>query len=63
MLMKLLQPIGEMIVEIYVQAQMDYVVKQNLCRNINQNIQHGSKHMVICLFIIIYVNEPFSSCI
>ena len=37
--MKLLQPIGEMILEIYVQAQMDHVVKQNFCRNINQNVQ------------------------
>ena len=63
MLMKLLQPIGEMILEIYVKAVIDHVVKQNFCININQNIQHSSEHIAICLVMVMSVNEPFLSCI
>lgn len=39
MLMKLLQPIDEIILEIYVKAVIGHVVKQFFCRNINQNVQ------------------------
>ena len=39
--------IGDMILEMYVKALIDQVVKQNFCRNINQNVQQGSEHMDI----------------
>ena len=55
--MKLLQPIGQMILEINVKAVTDHVAKI-LYTNIIQNIQHSRDHMAI-LFMLIYVIETF----
>ena len=54
--MKLLQPIDEMILEIYVKAVIDHVAKY-FYRNINPNVQHSHEHMAICLLMVIYVYE------
>ena len=61
--MKLLQLIDEIILQTYVNAVIDHAVKQKKCRNIYPDARHSSEHMAISIFMVIYVNEVFSSCI
>ena len=57
--MKLLQLINKMTLYIYVNAVIDHAVKQTNCRNIYPTARHSSEHVAICLYVAIYVNEPF----